>query len=251
MFRSAANPIIRLVFGPTLLLFYLMSQGAFMPVLAPMFVVILLTSMPSKPPLDLMLKLLAVIVLVSLVITSLGEALLDTPTGFGLFCWLMLFWSFYRSHQDPRDMLATFVMIFVIITSVVNIQYGVSISSLPLVMLETFVTALVVTYASYLLFPGDEQDILPDEQAMEGAQLHLGLIAFKTTALLLVLFALIGTESSQSLLIAITIASMIKIPVSRDQRIFSNNRLVATTLGILMTIPIMLLHSAGLPTWVS
>ncbi|WP_391090900.1 DUF2955 domain-containing protein [Vibrio sp. NH-UV-68] len=249
MFRSAANPVIRLVFAPTLLLFYLISQGAFFPVLAPMFVVIFLTIMPSRPPLDMMLKLLAVIFVVSFGVIAIGELLVDSLTGFVLFCWLILFWSFYRSHKDPKDMLATFALLFVIITSVVNLQFDTSIANLPLVMLNTFLTALVVTYVSFLLFPGDQKDILPDEQDMAGAEIHLGIIAFKTTALLLALFALIGTGSPQTLLIAITVGSMIKIPVSRDQRIFRNNRLIATTVGILMTIPIMLLHWFGLPMW--
>ncbi|MDF2153539.1 DUF2955 domain-containing protein [Vibrio sp. CAU 1672] len=251
MFRSAANPVIRLVFTPTLLLFYLASQGALVPVLAPMLVVIFLTIMPARPPMAMMLKLLAVILVVSFGVIVIGESLVDSPTGYGLFCWLMLFWSFYRSHKDPKDMLATLVLLFVIITCVVSLQFGISISSLPLLMLETFITALVATYTSFLLFPGDEKDILPDEQDMEGADLHLGLIAFKATALLLVLFALIGTGSSQAMLIAITIGSMIKIPVARDQRIFRNNRLTATTIGIMMTIPIMLVHSMGLPVWVT
>ncbi|NVD07774.1 DUF2955 domain-containing protein [Vibrio sp. JPW-9-11-11] len=250
MFRSSANPIIRLVFAPTLLLFYLLAQGNPVPFLAPMFVVIFLTLMPVKPPLAIMLKLMAMMILVSIGVIGLGEVLIDSPTGFGLFCWLILFWSFYRSHKDPKDMMATFALLFVIISCVLNLQFGFSVVNLPLIMFEVFLTALVVTYASFLLFPGDEKEILPDEQDMAGAELHLGVIGFKTTALLLVLYALIGYGSSQTLLIAITIGSMIKIPVSRDQRVFRNNRLIATTVGILTTIPIMLLHSFGLPTWV-
>ncbi|ENM5922268.1 DUF2955 domain-containing protein [Vibrio mimicus] len=249
MFHSAANPIIRLVFAPTLLLFYLTVQGAFMPVLAPMFVVIFLTIMSSRPPLSMMLKLLVVLLLVGVGIIAVGEVLIDSPTGFGLFCWVALFWSFYRSHKDPKDIFATFLLLFVVITSVINLQFGVSISSLPLVLLETFVTALAVTYISFLLFPGDEKDILPDEQDMQGAELHFGLIAFKTTILFVSLMALIGTGSSQTLLIVITIGSMIKIPISRDQRIFRNNRLISTTVGILSTIPIMLVHTGGFPMW--
>ncbi len=251
MFHSAANPIIRLVFAPILLLFYLVEQGAFMPILAPMFVVIFLTLMPSKPPFSMLLKLLVVIVLVSFGIVATGEVLVDSPTGFGLFCWLLLFWSFYRSHKDPKDLLSTFTLIFVIITRVVNLQFGVSIASLPAVLLETFVTALVVTYASFILFPGDEKDIQPDEQGAQGAELHLGLIAFKATTLLLTIYVLIGTASTQTLLIAITIGSMIKIPISEDQRVFGSNRIVATTVGILMTIPIMAIVMIEAPIWVT
>lgn len=250
MFRSAANPVLRLVLAPTLLLFYLISQGEFLPVLAPMFVVIFLTIMPSKPPLDMLLKLLAVIVVISLGVILVGELMIDSPTGFGLFCWLMLYWSFYRSHNDPKDMLATFLLLFVIITFIVNLQFNVSVSNVPWLMLKTFLTAIVVIYVSFLLFPGDEKDIPPDEQDMDGAQTHLGLIAFKATAVILTMYILVGTGSSQTLLIAITLGSMIKIPVSRDQRIFRNNRLIATMLGILATLPIMAAQSfLAMPNW--
>lgn len=220
-----------------------------MPILAPIFVVIFLTIMPSRPPLSMMSKILAVLMLSGIGIIAVGEVLIDSPTGFGLFCWIVLFWSFYRSHQDPKDIIATFLLLFVIITSVINLQFGISISSLPLVLLDTFVTALVVTYASFLLFPGDDKDILPDERDMQGAELHLGLITFKTTFLFLSLMALIGTGSSQTLLIAITIGSMIKIPIVKDQKIFRNNRLVSTMVGIFSTVPIMLFHTGGFPIW--
>lgn len=250
MFRSAANPVLRLVLAPTLLLFYLVHQGEFLPVLAPMFVVIFLTIMPSKPPMEMLLKLLVAVIVVSLGVVLFGEVLIYSPTGFGLFSWLVLFWSFYRSHNDPKDMLATFLLLFVIITFIVNLQFNISVSNLPWLMLKTFLTAIIVTYASFLLFPGDEQDILPDDQDMDGAQTHLGLIMFKTTTLLLVMYVLIGTGSSQTLLIAITVGSMIKIPVSRDQRIFRNNRLVATFVGILATLPIMAAQNyLEMPQW--
>ncbi|KJY82384.1 multidrug DMT transporter permease [Vibrio galatheae] len=250
MFRSPANPIIRLVFAPILLLFFSIYQGELLPVLAPMFVVIFLTIMPSKPPLGMMLKLLAVLIVASLGVTVIGDMLFGSPTGFGLFCWLTLFFSFYRSHNDPKDMVATFLLIFVVITFVINLQFNIPVASIPWLMLAKFLTALVVVYASFLLFPGDEKDILPDEQDMEGAETHLGLIAFKTTTVLLTMYFLVATGSSQTLLIAITLGSMIKIPVSKDQRIFRNNRLVATMVGILATIPIMFTKSYLLfPQW--
>lgn len=40
MFRSAANPVLRLVLAPSILLFYLSAHGAILPILAPIFVVI-------------------------------------------------------------------------------------------------------------------------------------------------------------------------------------------------------------------
>lgn len=249
MFRSAANPILRLVIAPIFLLFYLISQGEVLPVLAPMLVVIFLTIMPSKPPLGMLFKLLSVVLIVSLSVVTIGQVLVDSPTGFGLFCWLMLFWSFYRSHNDPKDMLATFILLFVIITFVVNLQFHVSVANLPWLMLKTCLMAMVTVYASFLLFPGNETEIRPDEQDMGGAQTHLGLIVFKATTVMIALYVLVGTGSSQTLLIAITIGSMIKIPFSTDQRVFRNHRLIATMVGILATLPIMAAHNVlSMPT---
>ncbi|WP_407330762.1 DUF2955 domain-containing protein [Enterovibrio sp. 27052020O] len=249
MFRSPVNPIIRLVFAPSLLLFYLVSNGAFMPMLAPIFVVIFLTLMPSRPPLGMLLKLLVALLLISFGVILIGETLIDSPTGYGLFCWSLLFGCFYRSHQNPKDILATLTMLVVIIMAVMNLQFGVSSIGLPWLMFEGFVIALIVTYMSFLLFPGDEKDILPDEEDTEGAQAHIGLIVFKATAMSLVLAALIMSGSSQAILIAITISSMIKIPISRDHRIFSQHRLVTTAIGILFTIPVMLSSNIGMPIW--
>ncbi|MCG9578457.1 DUF2955 domain-containing protein [Vibrio tubiashii] len=233
-----------------MLLFYLISQGEFLPVLAPMFVVIFLTIMPSKPPLDMLLRLLVVIMVISLGVILVGEVLVESPTGFGLFCWLGLYWSFYRSHNDPKDMLATFLLLFVIITFIVNLQFDVSVSNLPWLVLKTFLTALIVTYASFILFPGDGKDIFADEQGMDGAQTHHGLVVFKTTMVMIVMYVLVATGSSQTLLIAITLGSMIKIPVSRDQRIFRNHRLIATMVGILATLPVMAAQNIlAMPHW--
>ncbi|CAH8189678.1 DUF2955 domain-containing protein [Vibrio aestuarianus] len=250
MFHSAANPIIRLVFAPILLLFYLQFSGAAMPMLAPIFVVIFLTIMPSKPPVSLLLKLLLVMFFISFIVVNLGEILVDTPTGFALFCWALLFLSYYRSHRDPKDILSTLTLMVVIIMAVMTKQMGVSASVLPWLMFEALIIAIVVTSLSFLIFPGDEQDIQPDEQSQEKTSAHITLIIFKATAMSLVLAALIGTGSSQSILIAITISSMIKTPIQHEQKTFSHNRLITTTVGILFTVPVMLLFMFNVPTWV-
>ncbi|HAT8508009.1 TPA: DUF2955 domain-containing protein [Vibrio vulnificus] len=249
MFRSAANPVLRLVLAPSILLFYLSAHGAILPILAPIFVVIFLTIMPSKPPVDMLIKLLAVMVFVSLGVVLLGEQLIDSPTGYGLYCWALLFWSFYRSHENTKDILATFVLLVVIMMSVINLQFGISSFGLPALMLEASVIALIVTYFSFLLFPGDEKEIKTDEEDPKGANSHLGLIFFKSIAMALVMVALIASGSSQSILIGITISSMIRVPFSDDHRLFSRNRITTTAIGILFTLPMVLLSIVGWPTW--
>lgn len=249
MFRSAANPVLRLVLAPTILLFYLTAQGAFLPMLAPVFVVIFLTLMPSKPPLDMLIKLLAIFIAVSFGVVLLGEQLVDSPTGYGLFCWALIFWGFYRSHENPKDLLATFVLLVVIIMSVINLQFGLSSIGLPLLILEASITALIVTYLSFHIFPGDEKDIKPDEENPEGASTHLGLILFKSIAMAIVMAVLIGSGTDQAILIGITISSMIKVPFSNDHRIFSRNRITTTAVGILFTLPMVLLSMIGWPSW--
>lgn len=249
MFRSAANPIIRLVFAPILLLFYLQYQGGDLPILAPMFVVIFLTLMPSKPPLSLLLKVLLMLFFVSFVVVFLGETLLDSPSGFALFCWSLVFWSYYRSHQNPKDILSTLTLIVVIIMAVMSKQMGLSVSVLPWLMFEGLGIAIVVTFLSFVIFPGDQRDILPDQKSDEPVSVHLALIVFKASAMSLVLVALIGTGSPQSMLIAITISSMIKMPIPEQHRTFSHNRLVTTATGILFTVPVMLLFMLDFPNW--
>ena len=250
MFRNAANPVIRLVFFPLLLLFYLKYLGTALPILAPLFVVIFLTIMPAKPPLAILLKLLLVVVFVSFGVVSLGSVLLDSPSGYMLFCWSLLFLSFYRSHHDPKDILSTLVMLVVIIMTVITKQFEAPIDLLPLFMFQQAIIALVVTYLSFLLFPGNEKDILPDEHTDDGAHTHFALILFKATVMLLVLYVLVGIGTSQTILIAITISGMIKIPNLSDHRTFSQHRIVTTSIGILFTLPIMLMFTFGVAYWV-
>ncbi|KIO38161.1 DUF2955 domain-containing protein [Shewanella sp. cp20] len=250
MFLSPANPIIRLVLGPLALLFYLWHQAAPLPILAPIFMVIFLTLMPSRPPLSMMLKLLLIVLFVSLGLVFIGGLLLDSPTGYLLFCWSLLFWSFYRSHKDAKDLLSTLMLIVVIIMTIMSKQLQAPIEVLPWLLLKSAVLALVLTYLSFLLFPGDEQDILPDETQADDSSTHMGSILFKTTAMTLVLAALIGIGSSQSMLIAITIGSMIKLADPKDHKSFKQNRLITTAVGILFTFPVMLTFTFGLPTWV-
>lgn len=249
MFRSPANSIIRLVFFPVILLFYQQHHGVALPMLAPIFVVIFLTIMPSKPPLSMLLKLFLVLMFVCFGVVFLGGLLIDTPTGYALFCWSMLFWCFYRSHHDPKDLISTLVIMVVIIMTVMSVQLGAPIDVLPWLMFKAFAVALIITYLSFLLFPGDEQDILPEETGNEGAKTHMGLIVFKATAMSLVLVALMGSGSAQSILIAITISSMIKIPNPDDHRTFSQTKIVTTAVGILFTLPLLLLYTFGVATW--
>ncbi|MCG9747707.1 DUF2955 domain-containing protein [Shewanella sp. Isolate8] len=250
MFLSPANPIIRLVFGPLALLFYLWHQAAPLPILAPIFMVIFLTLMPSRPPLSMMLKLLLIVLFVSLGLVFIGGLLLDSPTGYLLFCWSLLFWSFYRSHKDAKDLLSTLMLIVVIIMTIMSKQLQAPIEVLPWLLMKSAVLALILTYLSFLLFPGDEQDILPDETQADDSSTHMGSILFKTTAMTLVLAALIGIGSSQSMLIAITIGSMIKLADPKEHKSFKQNRLITTAIGILFTFPVMLTFTFGLPTWV-
>ncbi|MCS0438373.1 DUF2955 domain-containing protein [Vibrio diabolicus] len=250
MFHSSANPIIRLVFTPILLLFYLQYSGAPTPFIAPIFVVIFLTLMPSKPPFNMMLKLLVILSLLSFGIVTLAGALMSSPSGFLLFTWSLLCWSYYRSHRDPKDIVSTLTLIVVLIIVVTSQQMGLSLEGLPWVLFTSFIVALVATYISFWLFPGDEKDIQPDQTTLDGANEHIGLIVFKATALCVVLYALISSGSSQTLLIAITFGSMIKHPVNQDSHSFGRYRIITTSLGILFTIPCMLAVATGAPTYV-
>lgn len=250
MYHSAANPIIRLVFAPTLLLFYLQYTGAPLPVLAPIFVVMFLTMMPSKPPINLLLQLLIILFFISFIVVTLGGLLVDSPTGFALFCWALLLLSYYRSHQNTKDILSTLTLMVVIIMAIMTKQMGIPATGLPWLMFEGFIIAIVVTSFSFLLFPGDEKDILPDDKTDTMTSATLGVVVFKATAMAVVLVALIGTATSQSMLIAITIGSMIKTPLASEHQTFKRNKMVTTAIGILFTIPILLSFILNLSTWV-
>ncbi|GLS89501.1 hypothetical protein GCM10007916_05680 [Psychromonas marina] len=134
--------------------------------------------------------------------------------------------------------------------TVMNFQMGISTSFLPSLMFKGVIIAIIFTYLSFLLFPGDEQDIKADQTSKVGAQENVALIAFKATTMCIVLFVLMSTGSSQTMLIAITIVNIIKIPIAEDNRIYSQNKVITTVVGIFFTLPVLALFSFGVPTWV-
>ncbi|ELJ8616140.1 DUF2955 domain-containing protein [Vibrio cholerae] len=249
MFHSSVNPVVKIIFTPLLLLFYLKYTGHPMPVLAPVFVVILLTTIPSKPPMSLVFQLVTVLILISVMVVFFAQMFAGTPTGYALFLWGILTWSYHRSHNNPQDIVSNLALIVLIIATLVSKQMHFPIDAVPAVLIQAFVVALVVTFLAHFLFPGDEQNIKPDEAA-KGIESHLGVAMFKATAMCLILAALIGIGGSQTILIAITISSMLKMPLINHHKDFVYQRLVTTAMGILFTLPTMFLCGFGAPEWV-
>ncbi|EPF2504659.1 DUF2955 domain-containing protein [Vibrio fluvialis] len=250
MFRSCVNPVVKIVFTLTLLLFYLKYTGHPLPVLAPIFVVILMTTIPSKPPMNLVLQLVLVLLLISFVMVFFVQMFAGSPTGFALVCWGIFTWSYHRSHNNPQDIISNLALIVLIIATVVSKQMNFPIAGLPLIIFQAFALALVVTLVVHILLPGDQQDIKRDEPA-KGIESHLSVAMFKATAMCLVLAALIGIGSSQTMLIAITVSSMLKLPLIDHHKDYVYQRLITTATGILFTIPTMLLCGFGAPEWVA
>ncbi|WP_394244600.1 DUF2955 domain-containing protein [Vibrio astriarenae] len=252
MFHSAANPVIRLVFIPLALLFYLISTGASLAVLSPIFVVMFMTIMPSRPPLSVLMKVMAAMLVISFGMVLFGSVLVDSPTGFWLYSWLLMYWGYSRSHRDPKDIIATLTLVVVVVMVVFNKQMNIQLGILPLMLFEKLVVAIVVTYLGFWVFPGEDKDILPEQgtSAADDTPMDSVVVVLKATALTIVLAVLIGMDASQTMLITITISNMIKSGNSHDHRTFSMNKLVTTTVGILFTLPIVLLVMAGAPDFV-
>ncbi|MEZ9576018.1 MULTISPECIES: multidrug DMT transporter permease [unclassified Vibrio] len=248
MFHSSANSIIRLVLLPLSLLFYHQQSGQMLAVLSPIFVVMFMTLMPSKPPINLILKVIVALILISFGVVFFGSVLVDSPTGFVLYCWLLLFWSYQRSHQNTKDIIATLTIIVVIVMVVVNKQMHLPMAGLPLLFFEKLVIALIVTYLGFWLFPGDEVNVLPTAAVSDAPTTgDYIMVAFKATAVVVVLAILVGNSVSQTMLIAITLGSMLKSPSNHDHRTFSRNKLVTTGVGILFTLPVMIMMVSGAP----
>ncbi|UUM32372.1 DUF2955 domain-containing protein [Vibrio japonicus] len=249
MFRSCVNPVVKIVFIPILLLFYLQDVGHPLPVLAPVFAVILLTTIPSKPAMRLVFQLILVLLFVSFVVVLFAQMLSGTPTGYAIFCWGIIAWSYHRSHKNPQDIISTLTLIVIIIATVVSKQMNYPIDGVPLVIFQAFMLALVTTLAANFILPGDQQDIKADE-GTEGVESHVSVAIFKSTAMCFVLAALIAISSSQTMLIAITISSMLKLPLLSHHQDYAYQRLVTTATGILFTLPTMFLFGFGAPDWV-
>ena len=250
MSPNAVNPLLRIAVGPTLLLVLQLQLGAPLAMLAPVFLVLLLT-MPVQPPLSLMLKILAVVLLASFFQAFLGQLLERTGPGYWLLLWAVLLWSLSHLHDNAKDLVALLTMITALIVTVVHKQYGQPASGLPLLLGLNFLAAMVAYWLCLLLFPGDQAGIQADAAPDDQEPHQFGHLLVKASAVFLVVWALVGLQNSQSLLIGVTLASVLKDSNPLAGRHNAKQRLVTTAVGILHVLPVLALFLLEAPLWVT
>ncbi|ABL99208.1 DUF2955 domain-containing protein [Shewanella amazonensis] len=247
-FSSRANPILRIAVAALVPLFVLHYLENPLPMLVSVFAVIMLTLMPGRPSLQVLSKLSMVVVAAAMVQHAAGILLSGTGTGSWMFLFAVLFYSLSRIHLNPKDIVGTMMMILGIMVTILHWQFATTVSDLPLVLAANFVGAIVMVYLVFWLFPGEELGAEADT-AWEVTPSHWLKIVVKSLFLLLVIFLLIDSDNSQSLLIAITLANLIKDPNPMAGTHNGRQRLWTTAVGVLLTLPLLLAFWLDMHWW--
>lgn len=218
-----------------------------MPMIAPIFLVVFLSLMPSVPPFKMLLNVAVMLIVVSYSLIFIGELLIDSPTGYALYTWLILFAGAYRSHQNPKDILATLTVMIIVMMVTLQKQFHVDSIGFPLVLIAGVSIAVAVLYLSYYLFPGVDESFSKNNDVSATPTLNIKIIVLKATSIYLLLTALIGLGSAQTMLIAITFTNLIRLPHIDGHRDFIQRRIVTTFVGILFSVPVLLSFIFGAP----
>ncbi|WP_448211761.1 multidrug DMT transporter permease [Colwellia sp. MEBiC06753] len=249
MFHSNANGVIRLVFTPLLVLFGLHYYQVPLPIVAPIFIIIFLTTTPTKPPISLLVKIFFILAIVSTFLTGAIQLLRSSVLGLAIFTWLIFFISFSRSHSKPDDIAATLLIIIMVAATVLQQQYLLPLNNLSWMLMVHAGLALASVIISYWLFPGADLITKPKHPLLSQLSVGKSTVVLKTTVMFLVLEVLVLLDNEQSLLIAVTLGSLLKVPNVQGHHTFSKHKLLTTIVGMLFTIPVLLVSLANLPLW--
>lgn len=217
-----------------------MQSGTSLPMLAPIFTVILLLLMPGRPPLGMLVKLLGVVVFCSALI-----GLMARLTGSNLFAfWLtmtaLVVALFARLERNPADLVGLLGLI-VTTMSLVLVQ---SDPSWPMAIAPLMGTAIVKAIFWILLafalwprpWPSWPTPVAADTRPPSVLQV-LG----KSAALLLAVALAIAAQDQSAILIGATLANLLRANDPTLTRTHARALLIANLLGALVALPLVLI----------
>lgn len=245
---AAANPLLRVAVGTLVPLFLLQYFEVPLPMLVSVFTVVMLTLMPGKPSVSVLLQLTAVVVVAALVQSAAGNLLGGTGTGTWLFLFAVLFYSLSRIHLNPKDVVGLMMMILGIVVTVLHFQYAMTLANLPWLLALAFISAIGVIYLMFWLFPGGELEVSADI-SWEVTPSHWLKVLAKALFIMLIIFLLMDADSSQALLIVITLTSLIKDPNPLAGSHNARQRLWTTWLAVVYSLPLLIVFWLDMAWW--
>lgn len=231
---------LRLGIIPMLAFVAEMQSGASLPMLAPIFTVILLLLMPGRPPLTMLVKLLGVVVICSALI-----GLMARLTGGNLFAfWLtmiaLVVALFARLERNPADLVGLLgLMVTTMSLVLVQSDPGWPMAIAPL-MGKTIVKAILWTLFAFALWPRPWPS-WPTPAATDSRPPSARQVLGKSAALLLAVALAIAAQDQSAILIGATLANLLRANDPTLTRSNARTLLTANLLGALVALPLVLI----------
>lgn len=242
MFRNPANPLIRVAVFPVLLLFWQHVFGTDLPLLAPAMCAVFLTTTHNPPPLIMVFLMGGVLFATAWVQGALSHLLGHHPLVYYLSLFCVFYWCMLRTHKNAQDLLAILLVVSTAMIAVFSRQKGIDVSAIPMALLSNIFVAGFTAYLAYLLFPGGTPLAQPaaagESQTLNNA---FWQVLFKAVIVIITLICTINLDLTQSTIITIVVALIIKDPDPVIGHQYGVRRLLTTYASLLFALPPMVL----------
>ncbi|MGR2998211.1 DUF2955 domain-containing protein [Vibrio vulnificus] len=238
MYRSAANPLIRVALFPILLLFWQYVFGTDLPLLAPAMCVVFLTTTHEPPPPVMILVMGGILFATAWMQAFVSNLLIDYPHVYYLFLFGVFYWCMERTKENAQDVLAILLIVSTAMIAVFTQQKGINVEQIPLAILANIFIAGFVAYLAYFLFPGGDP-IAANAQGRTSTiryTLDWHTVA-KTVLIMAVLITSIRMDMEQSTIITLIVALVLKDPDPIVGHDYGIRRLITTYASVLYAIP--------------
>ncbi|HFQ4803413.1 TPA: DUF2955 domain-containing protein [Vibrio vulnificus] len=238
MFRSAANPLLRVAMFPVLLLFWQYVFGTDLPLLAPAMCVVFLTTTHEPPPLAMILVMGGILFITAWVQAFVSNLLIDYPQVYYLFLFGVFYWCMERTKKNSQDVLAILLIVSTAMIAVFTQQKGIDVEQIPFALLANIFIAGFTAYLAYFIFPGGEP--LAENAAARSSSMKYTLdwqTLMKTIIIMVVLVFTIRLDLEQSTIITIIVALVLKDPDPIVGRDYGVRRLITTYASVLYAVP--------------
>ena len=238
MYRSAANPIIRVAVFPVLLLFWQYVFGTDLPLLAPAMCAVFLTTTHEPPPLLMVFLMGGILFITAWFQALMSELLADYLHVYYLFLFGVFYWCMDRTKKNPQDVFAILLIVSTAMIAVFTQQKGISVEQIPMALLVNIFIAGFVAYLAYFLFPGGEPLAMSITSTVSTTKYLLDWqTMLKAIIVMMMMVCTIQLDLEQSTIITIIVALIVKDPDPSIGKDYGLRRLLTTYASVLYAIP--------------
>ncbi|WP_371185484.1 DUF2955 domain-containing protein [Thalassotalea maritima] len=241
MFRSAANPLIRVALFPVLLLFWQHVFGTDLPLLAPAMCAVFLTTTHQPPPFIMVVLMAAVLSVTAWLQVAIDNRFADYPHLYYLTLFAVFYWCMERTKKNPQDVFAILLIVSTAMIATFSRQQGMNVGDIPQALWSNIWVGGFVAYLAYWLFP-DGTPLAPQKASPTSNVQYLfdWQIFVKALVLLVVLVVCMNFELEQTTIITVVVGLIIKDVDPVVGHDYGARRFLATFASVLYAIPTLI-----------